>query len=276
MQQSGLYVVATPIGNLEDITQRALRVLSDADLVVAEDTRHSRILLEHYGIRRPLQSLHEHNEEERIPGLLEKLSAGQSIALVSDAGTPLISDPGYRLVSETASRGLPVIPVPGPCALTTALSIAGLPTDRFVFEGFLPAKAGPRQQRLLALRGETRTLVFYESSHRILDSLEHMREAFSGERSAVVCREMTKRFETVLRGSLQQLLVALERDPNQRKGEFVVLVAGCPEQAASVDGLELARQLLEHLPASQAARVASRISGEDRRELYKALQAAPE
>jgi 16S rRNA (cytidine1402-2'-O)-methyltransferase len=274
MQQAGLYVVATPIGNLEDMTHRALKVLADADLVVAEDTRRSRILLAHYGIQRPLQSLHEHNEMERIPALLERLSANQSVALISDAGTPLVSDPGYRLVCETAALGIAVFPVPGPSAVTAALSVAGLPTDRFVFDGFLPAKPVQRRKRLAELRNDPRTLVFFESSHRILASLRDLAHELSAKRQAVLCRELTKRFETVLRGTLEQLVLELENDANQQKGEFVVLVAGSEERSSAVDGLELARQLLEFLPASQAARVAARISGSDRRDLYDALQAS--
>jgi 16S rRNA (cytidine1402-2'-O)-methyltransferase len=272
MQQAGLYVVATPIGNLDDISHRALSVLAEADIVVAEDTRRSRILLTHYGIDRTLLSFHEHNELERIPSLLEKLAAGQSVALISDAGTPLLSDPGYRLVCEAAATGVAVIPVPGPSAVTAALSVAGLPTDRFVFEGFLPAKSTPRRKRLTELRYESRTLVFFESSHRVLDSLRDIARAFSHDRLAVVCRELTKRFETVLRGTLEQLVQQLEGDANQQKGEFVILVAGCDDRADAVDGLELARQLLEFLPASQAARVAARLTGQDRRALYDALQ----
>jgi 16S rRNA (cytidine1402-2'-O)-methyltransferase len=276
MQQAGLYVVATPIGNLEDISQRALSVLAEADIVVAEDTRRSRILLTHYGIDRALVSFHEHNELERIPALLDRLGAGQSVALISDAGTPLVSDPGYRLVREAAARGLAVISVPGPSAVTAALSVAGLPTDRFVFEGFLPAKSTMRRKRLAELQYEARTVVFFESSHRVLDSLRDLAQVLSHDRPAVVCRELTKRFETVLRGTLGQLVRQLEGDANQRKGEFVILVAGCAERPATVDGLQLARQLLEFLPTSQAARVAARLTGQDRRALYDALQADPD
>lgn len=272
MHSAALYVVATPIGNLEDITYRAVRLLAEADLVVAEDTRRSRILLEHYDIRQPMISLHEHNEQERIPELLNRLSSGESMALISDAGTPLISDPGYRLVREAASAGVPVIPVPGPSSVTAALCVAGLPTDRFAFEGFLPARPGNRRKQLAGLAREPRTLVFFESSHRIEACLADMRETFTGARQAVICRELTKQFETVLRGSLDELIARLEQSARQRKGEFVIVIEGAREPGESLDSMDLARQLLEYLPASQAARVAARVVGGNRRDIYERLQ----
>ena len=272
MHSAELYVVATPIGNLEDITYRAVRLLAEADLVVAEDTRRSRILLEHYDIRQPMISLHEHNEQERIPELLNRLSSGESMALISDAGTPLISDPGYRLVREAASAGVPVIPVPGPSSVTAALCVAGLPTDRFAFEGFLPARPGHRRKQLGGLAREPRTLVFFESSHRIEACLADMRETFTGARQAVICRELTKQFETVLRGSLDELIARLEQSARQRKGEFVIVIEGAREPGESLDSMDLARQLLEYLPASQAARVAARVVGGNRRDIYERLQ----
>ena len=272
MHSAALYVVATPIGNLEDITYRAVRLLAEADLVVAEDTRRSRILLEHYDIRQPMISLHEHNEQERIPELLNRLSSGESMALISDAGTPLISDPGYRLVREAASAGVPVIPVPGPSSVTAALCVAGLPTDRFAFEGFLPARPGNRRKQLAGLAREPRTLVFFESSHRIEACLADMRETFTGARQAVICRELTKQFETVLRGSLDELIARLEQSARQRKGEFVIVIEGAREPGKSLDSMDLARQLLEYLPASQAARVAARVVGGNRRDIYERLQ----
>lgn len=272
MHSAALYVVATPIGNLEDITYRAVRLLAEADLVVAEDTRRSRILLEHYDIRQPMISLHEHNEQERIPELLNRLSSGESMALISDAGTPLISDPGYRLVREAASAGVPVIPVPGPSSVTAALCVAGLPTDRFAFEGFLPARPGNRRKQLAGLAREPRTLVFFESSHRIEACLADMRETFTGARQAVICRELTKQFETVLRGSLDELIARLEQSARQRKGEFVMVIEGARESGESLDSMDLARQLLEYLPASQAARVAARVVGGNRRDIYERLQ----
>ena len=272
MHSAALYVVATPIGNLEDITYRAVRLLAEADLVVAEDTRRSRILLEHYDIRQPMISLHEHNEQERIPELLNRLSSGESMALISDAGTPLISDPGYRLVREAASAGVPVIPVPGPSSVTAALCVAGLPTDRFAFEGFLPARPRNRRKQLGGLAREPRTLVFFESSHRIEACLADMRETFTGARQAVICRELTKQFETVLRGSLDELIARLEQSARQRKGEFVIVIEGAREPGDSLDSMDLARQLLEYLPASQAARVAARVVGGNRRDIYERLQ----
>lgn len=272
MQQAGLYIVATPIGNLEDISHRATRILGEVDLVVAEDTRHSRVLLEHYGIQRPLQSLHEHNEQERIPALLAQLEGGATIALVSDAGTPLISDPGFRLVRQAAARGVRVVPIPGPSAVTAALSSAGLPTDRFVFEGFLPPRSGMRRRCLESMRLESRTMVFFESGRRIQASLADLADIFTGAREAVICRELTKQFESILRGSLEQLRSLVDADANQRRGEFTVLVAGCAEREGAIDGLELARQLMEFLPASQAARVAARVTGGDRRSIYDGLQ----
>lgn len=274
MSKACLYVVATPIGNLEDITLRALKVLATADLVAAEDTRHSRKLLAHHGLDRPMLALHEHNEHEQAPRLVKRMLAGESIALISDAGTPLLSDPGYRLVRFAAQSGVEVIAVPGPSAVTAALSVSGLPTDRFVFEGFLPAKQAARLNRLGALQAEQRTLVFFESSHRIASSLADMAQVFGVGRQAAVCRELTKQFETVLRGSLEEVQKAVEEDPNQRKGEFVILVSGQEEAADAglARATELAVALKEHLGSSQAARVAAKIHGASRRDVYQALE----
>jgi 16S rRNA (cytidine1402-2'-O)-methyltransferase len=273
MPAASLYIVATPLGNLEDITLRALRILSQADVVAAEDTRHSRGLLAHHGIERRLVALHEHNEEKQAARLVERLLAGESVALISDAGTPLLSDPGYRLISLAIDNGVPVVPVPGASAVTAALSVAGLPTDRFVFEGFLPPKQGARLRRLQALAAEQRSLVFFESSHRIAAFLADLEAAFGGERRVAVCRELTKQFETVLRGSVEAVRQTVESDGNQRKGEFVVVVHGRPEEAGS--GLDaallLARELKESVGASQAARIAGRIHGVPRRDLYRLL-----
>ncbi|MCP4044597.1 MAG: 16S rRNA (cytidine(1402)-2'-O)-methyltransferase, partial [Gammaproteobacteria bacterium] len=199
MSQSGLYVVATPIGNLEDISYRAVRILSEADLVAAEDTRHSRVLLSHYNITTPMQALHEHNETQVTGQILERITNGEAVALISDAGTPLISDPGYRLVQAAREANLPVHVVPGASAVTAALSVAGLPPDRFAFEGFLPARTSARRKKLESLGRETRTLVFFESSHRIESSIDDMSKAFGRHRLVAVCRELTKKFETVLR-----------------------------------------------------------------------------
>ena len=243
MSEAGLYVVATPIGNLQDISLRALRVLGEVDCIAAEDTRHSARLLQHYDLRTPLVALHEHNEERATPALLARIAAGESVALVSDAGTPLISDPGYRLVVAAREQGLPVFVVPGPSAVTAALSVAGLPSDRFVFEGFLPAKAAARRNRLQQLAGETRTLVLFESSHRIEAAVADLAAVFGAQRRAVLCRELTKQFETVHGDELGRLGEWLAADPNQRKGEFVVLVAGAQpvEDEIQQAGLQLAR-----------------------------------
>lgn len=268
-----LFVVATPIGNLEDMTYRAVRVLGEVDLVAAEDTRHTRIVFDHYGITTPLVALHEHNESAAAPSLIQGLRDGSSLALVSDAGTPLVSDPGYRLVQLAIESGIAVVTIPGPSAVTAALAVAGLPTDRFVFEGFLSARAGARKASLERLRHESRTLVFFESSHRVLESLGDLATVFGEDRPAAVCRELTKRFETVLRGSLASLKVALEADANQRKGEFVLVVGGAePDADAAMEkAVELGAALEEFLSGSQAARVAAKLCQVDRRELYKRL-----
>lgn len=277
MPTAELFVVATPIGNLEDMTHRAVRILGSVSLVAAEDTRRTRILLSHFGIERPMLALHEHNEAGLAPQLVARLLGGDSIALVSDAGTPLLSDPGYRLVREAIGAGITVRPVPGPSALAAALSIAGLPTDRFVFEGFLPAAQGARIAVLERLRGETRTLVLYESSHRACDSLADLATVFGTEREAVVCREMTKQFETVLRGPLGVLHDRLANDAVQRKGEFVFVVAGAapPADEQVSRAVDIGRALLEFLPASQAARAAAKICGVPRREVYAQLEERP-
>ncbi|MGB3871224.1 MAG: 16S rRNA (cytidine(1402)-2'-O)-methyltransferase [Stenotrophomonas sp.] len=265
-----LYVVATPIGNLADLSPRAQEVLRSVVAICAEDTRHTGQLLSHFGIGKPLVALHDHNEEAMTERVVARLLGGESLALVSDAGTPLVSDPGFRLVRAARAAGVKVSPVPGACAAIAALSVAGLPSDRFVFEGFLPAKAAARRERLQRLAGETGTLVFYESSHRIAESLADMAAAFGGERPAVVARELTKLFETVLDGSLEQLLAAVQADDNQRKGEFVVMVqgAGDDEEARVVEGRRFYARLNEHLPPSTAAKLAAELSGAPRKALY--------
>lgn len=273
MSQSGLYVVATPIGNLEDISYRAVNILTEVDLIAAEDTRHSRVLLAHYGITTPMQALHEHNEAQVVGRMLERIAAGEAIALISDAGTPLISDPGYRLVRAAREAGLPVFALPGPSAVTTALSVAGLPPDRFAFEGFLPSKAAARRKRLEMLSHEDRTLVFFESSHRIEAAIADMAEVFGPVRLAAVCRELTKKFETVIRAPLAEISERIAADKNQTKGEFVVVVEGYEgsEGESMSAALTMASALLEYLPASQAARVAAKLNDVPRREVYRLL-----
>jgi 16S rRNA (cytidine1402-2'-O)-methyltransferase len=270
MPAGTLHVVATPIGNLGDLSPRALETLKSVAAVCAEDTRHTRQLLAHYGIERPLLALHEHNEEEVASKLVSRLLAGDSLALVSDAGTPLVSDPGFRLVRAARAAGVRVSPVPGACAFVAALSVAGLPSDRFVFEGFLPAKAGARRERLAQLVAEPRTLVFYESAHRIADALEDFATAFGGERRAVLARELTKLFETVLDGTHAQLHGQVVGDANQRKGEFVLLVQGAGDVAVAriAEGRRLYAKLGEHLPPSTAAKLAAELSGAPRKALY--------
>ena len=266
-----LFVVATPIGNLGDIGARALDTLRSVAAICAEDTRRSGQLLAHFGIGTPLLALHEHNEQAIAERVVARLLAGESLALVSDAGTPLVSDPGYRLVRAAREAGIRVSPVPGASALVAALSVAGLPSDRFVFEGFLPAKASARREHLAALAGEPRTLIFYESSHRIEESLADAAAAFGGQRRAVLARELTKLFETVLDGTLEQLAARVAADADQRRGEFVVLIEGAPvdAEASLREGLRLYARLSEHLPPSQAARLASELSGAPRKALYR-------
>ena len=265
-----LHVVATPIGNLGDLSPRALEVLRAVDAVCAEDTRHTRRLLAHFGIERPLLAVHEHNEDEIAARLVQRLLAGESLALVSDAGTPLVSDPGFRLVRAARAAGIRVSPVPGPCAFVAALSAAGLASDRFVFEGFLPAKAAARRERLASLASEPRTLVFYESAHRIEAALADCAAAFGAQRPAVLARELTKLFETLLDGTLGELQAKVESDADQRKGEFVLLVQGAGEDADAriAEGRRLYAKLCEHLPPSTAAKVAAELSGAPRKALY--------
>jgi 16S rRNA (cytidine1402-2'-O)-methyltransferase len=276
MQRSGsslsgkLFVVATPIGNLGDLSPRALETLKTVAAICAEDTRHTRQLLAHFGVDRPLVALHEHNEGDAAGPLVARLLAGESLALVSDAGTPLVSDPGFRLVRAAREAGIAVSPVPGASALVAALSVAGLPSDRFIFEGFLPAKPNARRERLAALAPEPRTLIFYESAHRIEDALDDAVAAFGADRRAVLARELTKLFETVLDGRLADLAQRVRADPNQRKGEFVLLVQGAGEDADAkvVEGRRLYAKLSEHLPPSTAAKVAAEWSGAPRKALY--------
>ncbi len=266
-----LFVVATPIGNLDDASPRARATLAAVALVAAEDTRHTRTLLASWGIDTDMISLHEHNEEARIPGLLDRLRHGEDLALVSDAGTPLLADPGYRLVRAVVSAGLPVRPIPGPCALVAALSASGLPTDRFLFAGFLPARSGPRKAALAELRSMASTLVFYETPHRIKAALADAAEVLGGDREAWVGRELTKRFETHYSGSLAELAGRFATGDEEERGEFVLIIgaaqAGAP--ATELDADAVLKALLAELPASKAAKVAAKLLDRPRQELFQ-------
>lgn len=272
---AGLYVVATPIGNLGDLSYRAAEVLSEVDLAAVEDTRRTRVLFEHYGITTPMIALHEHNEETVAPRLLQKMLGGCSLALVSDAGTPLLSDPGYRLLRLAIDADVDIRPVPGASAVTAALSVSGMATDRFSFEGFPPSKRDSRIAWLKDLRREQRTLVFFESSHRIASSIADMASVLGETRQAAVCRELTKKFETVLRDGLGNLGRRIAGESDQQKGEFVIVVAGAQPDRDSMmaQAFELGVALQEHISVSQAARVAARQYGVDRRRLYRLMSA---
>ena len=265
-----LHVVATPIGNLADLSPRALATLRAVAAICAEDTRHTRQLLAHHGVEQSLVALHEHNEAGVAERLVARLLAGESLALVSDAGTPLVSDPGFRLVAAARAAGVKVSPVPGPSALIAALSVAGLPSDRFAFEGFLPAKSGARRERLSRLAGESRTLIFYEASHRIEETLADAAAVFGAERPAAIARELTKLFETVLDGTLAELHARVAADPDQRKGEFVLLVQGVADEEATkvAEGRRVYAKLADHLPPSTAAKLAAELTGAPRKALY--------
>jgi 16S rRNA (cytidine1402-2'-O)-methyltransferase len=267
-----LYVVATPIGNLGDITERAINILRQVDLIAAEDTRHSKRLLEHLGIHTPMKAFHNYNEEQGAAKLLTLLQDGKSIALISDAGTPLISDPGYRLVSLAREQGIAIHPIPGACALIAALSASGLPSDRFVFEGFLSAKSSARCEQLKLLADETRTIIFYESPHRILSSLADMIKVFGEERPAVIGRELTKTFETIKQASLKTLLEWMTNDPNQQKGEFVIVIKGfekTDDAETNNEALRVLKLLLAELPIKQASHLAAKITGAKKNWLYE-------
>lgn len=272
-----LHVVATPIGNRDDLSVRAVAVLRAASVIAAEDTRHSRPLLLYHGIDTPLLALHEYNEREAVAGLVERMLGGQSVALISDAGTPLVSDPGFRLVRAARAAGIRCIPVPGACAAIAALSVAGLPSDRFVFEGFLPPRSAARRSRLRELAGDPRTLIFYESAHRIAESLADMREVFGGAREAVLAREVTKVFETVLGEPLEALAARVAADPDQQRGECVVLVSGRGDEvdAQLAAGRRIFAVLREELPPAKAARLAAALSGAPRKVLYTTDQPEP-
>lgn len=273
LQTGTLYVVATPIGNLSDISPRALKVLTDVALIAAEDTRHSVRLLQHFGISTKLAPCHEHNERGQGDYFISRLLAGEDVALVSDAGTPLISDPGFHLVRRARAEQIRVVPVPGACALIAALSAAGLPSDRFIFEGFLPAKASGRMARLELLAREPRTLIFYEAPHRLLESLGSMASVFGAERPAVLARELTKTFETLKGLPLGELCDWVAADSNQQRGECVIVVAGWdePDKDAEVpaETLRILDLLLAELPLKRAAALAAEITGGRKNQLYQ-------
>lgn len=267
--QGILYIVATPIGNLQDMSLRAIQVLKSVDCIAAEDTRHSLSLMQYFNITTSTLSLHDYNERERSSILLERVKKGESIALISDAGTPLISDPGYFLVREAHVLGIRVVSIPGPCAAIAALSIAGLPTDRFTFEGFLPVKSKGRIDRLKELLYESRTMIFYEAPHRIIHFLEDTQKVFEETRRIVITRELTKVFETVLSGTASELLEIIKKDPNQQRGEMVVLIEGSTQLVSYSPSSEVLTLLLAHLPLKQAVEIASQITGERKNELYE-------
>ncbi len=265
-----LYLVATPIGNLADITQRAISVLEQVDLIAAEDTRHSQRLLGHLGIKAKLTAYHEHNEDRVTPRLLDELESGKTIAVISDAGTPLISDPGYRLVTQAHDRGIQVSPVPGVCAAIAALSVAGLATDSFTFEGFPPAKQGARVHFFEPLLDQQRTMVFYISCHRIVETLKDMRDIFGADRRVTYAREITKTFETIKRKTLSELIEWIEADDNQRKGEIVLVVDGAAvEQGDNQQVDQYLKVLLAELPVKQSVKLVVKMTGEHKNDVYK-------
>lgn len=272
-----LQVVATPIGNLNDLSTRAHQALAEADVVAAEDTRHTLGLLQAIGVSKPMVSLHAYNEGQRVPELLARLGAGEVIALVSDAGTPLLSDPGYELVSAAATAGFEVHVIPGPSAITAALAVAGLPTSRFCFEGFLPSRSRERRTELARLAREPRTLVFFEAPHRIAETLADMVDEFGSERRAVVARELTKTHETIYRGKLSELVLLSTNDANFQRGEITLVVSGAEEVASTVDAQLLKRTvelLAKELPPGKAASIAARLTGASRSEAYALIQKA--
>lgn len=274
-ERPALYVVATPIGNLADISHRAIAVLGDVDVIAAEDTRHSARLLQHYGITTPMLSYHAFSQGQREDVLLDRLESGQAVALISDAGTPLISDPGHGLVTRARQSGYRVIPVPGASAVTAALSVAALPVSRFAFEGFPPARSSGRRRLFRSLAGDPHTLVFYEAPHRIRDSVGDMAEEFGGNRPATICRELTKTWESVASGTLASLCEWLDADSDHRRGEFVVLVAPpagsdkTEEEVRDHRAAEVLRILLDDLPVRQAVALAVQLTGLKKNRLYR-------
>jgi len=266
-----LYVVATPIGNLADMVPRAIETLQTVSLIAAEDTRHSSRLLAHFDIKTPTVAYHDHSDEHRTEQLISRLCKGENIALISDAGTPLVSDPGYRLVRKAREQGIQIVPIPGACAMVAALSAAGLPSDRFAFEGFLPAKQVARITQLESLSGDTRTLIFYEAPHRILETLQDMLAVFGAEREVVIAREITKTFETIKGDKLENMVQWVAADTNQQRGEIVLMVHGASKSESaeiSVEHERIMRLLLEELPVKQAATLGAKITGLKKNFLY--------
>jgi probable S-adenosylmethionine-dependent methyltransferase, YraL family len=266
-----LYIVATPIGNLDDITLRAIDVLKRVDLIAAEDTRHSGLLLQHLGIKAKLFALHDHNEQEKSQILIDKLKAGLSIALISDAGTPLINDPGYHLVKACRDNQIKVVPIPGACAAITALSVAGLPSDKFCYEGFLPAKSKARQDSLLTLINETRTMIFYESTHRLMDTLNDMQAIFGVDTPIVLAKELTKTWETIVSYRVGELIEWLNEDVSRQKGEFVLIVEGHSkiDNEITPNVINTLKLLQKELPLKKAAAITAEIYGLKKNQLYQ-------
>lgn len=267
---ASLYIVATPIGNLGDITERAIEILKQVDLIAAEDTRHSKTLLQRFAISTKVRAYHEHNEEQLTSQLIQKLINGESIALISDAGTPLINDPGYKLVAAAHDNGIQVVPIPGPSAIITALSASGLPTSKFIFEGYLPAKSEARKKCLQELQTESRTLVFYEAPHRILETMQAMQDIFGSERRVTIGRELTKQYEQIVRDKVSVINEKLESEEIKIRGEFVVIVEGAKEtNATDVEVLRINQILSDKLPPKDAAGLTAKITGKKKNEVYQ-------
>jgi 16S rRNA (cytidine1402-2'-O)-methyltransferase len=276
-QIASLYIVATPIGNLQDISSRAIEVLRGVDLIAAEDTRHSAVLLQQYNIRTPLKSYHDFSDNAQAENLVERIQQGQSVALISDAGTPLISDPGYKLVKIARAKGIAVTPIPGASSVIAAISVSGLASDKFCFEGFLPAKSAARQKQLQRLVAETRTLVFFESPHRIIASLKDFLLVFGKDRIVFIAREITKKFETFHLDSLEESVAWLEQDSNQQKGEFVLVLEGADSKLFEIlnqqRALEIVDLLQAEMPLKKAVALTAQITGARKNALYKAALA---
>ena len=267
-----LYLVATPIGDMTDIAPRALGILSTVDIVAVEDKRRSSRLFSHFGIKTPMISYHDHSAEKQVKKIIDELLCGKSVALISDAGTPLISDPGYKLVNAAKDKSIKVSPVPGPCALIAAISASGLPSDRFIFEGFLPSKSIPRITKIQNISADSRTIIFYEAPHRILETLIDMIKVIGPSRKIVLARELTKTYETFISGTLESVLQIIEKDLNQQKGEIVIVLAGADSSEKKIetqDSKRILSVLLEELPLKQAVSLGSKITGTQKNIFYK-------